>query len=81
VTISLPSSWGPATVLTVGLILIAAIGGLVQVIMGDLSYQAWIDSLQAFAIAAGVLAVGRGIGVGGPGTGFGSSGPDGGVGK
>lgn len=79
-TIPLPSSWGPATFLTVALIMVAAIGGLVQVITGDLGYQAWIDSMQAFALAGGVLAVGRGVAMGGPGTGF-KNGPDAGVGK
>ena len=64
------TSWGPATVLTVLLVLTAAIGGMVLVVMGDLSFEGWIETMTGFAVAAGLLGVGRGIARGGLGTGF-----------
>lgn len=72
------NSWGPATVLTVLLVLIAAIGGIVLVVMGDLSFESWIETMTGFAVATGLLGIGRGIARGGPGTGFTN---DAGVGK
>lgn len=64
------SSWGPATILTVLLVLTAAIGGMVLVVMGDLSFESWIENMTGFAVAVGLLSVGRGIARGGPGTGY-----------
>jgi len=73
VTISLPKSvWGPATVLTVLLVLTVAIGGMVQVIRGEMTFDGWIDLMTSpsLGILIGGLAVGRGIAWGGPGTGM-----------
>lgn len=69
-TISLPSGWGPATVLIVLYALATAVGGIIQMTQGDLTYQAWIESMQWPALALGGLAVGRGVAYGGAGTGF-----------
>jgi hypothetical protein len=53
--------WGPATVLVVGLVLIAAAGGAVAVAVGKYSYPQYLDDLKTFAIASGLLGVGRGV--------------------
>lgn len=55
------SSWGPSTVLVVAFSLLAAVGGLVLVVKGDLTYQQWLSYLDNFALAAGILSVGRGL--------------------
>jgi hypothetical protein len=55
-------SW--ATVLTVILVAIAALVGGAVVIWGPagaLSFQQYLDDLQKFAVAVGLLAIGRGV--------------------
>lgn len=69
-TLKLPSSWGPATYLIVLYAVAAAIGGLIEVWNGDMTYEQFIESMKFAAGAVGALAVGRGIARGGPGTGF-----------
>lgn len=78
-TVTLPSGWGPATVLIVLYALATAVGGIVQMINGELGYQAWVESMQWPALALGGLGIGRGIAYGGAGTGFNNE--AGGVGK
>jgi hypothetical protein len=53
-----------ATIMTAGLVLIAAVAGAGVVIWGDpgaLSFEEYLDLLKNFAIAVGVLGIGRGI--------------------
>jgi hypothetical protein len=53
-----------ATLMTVLLVLIAAVAGAGVVIWGDpgaLSFEKYLDLLKNFAIAVGVLGIGRGI--------------------
>jgi hypothetical protein len=53
-----------ATLMTAGLVLIAAVAGAGVVIWGEdgaLSFQQYLDLLKNFAIAVGVLGIGRGI--------------------
>jgi hypothetical protein len=70
--ITLPSAWGPATILTVAIVLIIAIGGMVQVLMDDLSWDGYMDLLASpgVAVLVGGLAIGRGVAWGGQGTGL-----------
>jgi hypothetical protein len=70
VTLKLPTSWGPATYLVVLYAVAAAIGGLIEVYNGDMSYEQFIESMKFAAGATGLLAIGRGVARGGPGTGF-----------
>lgn len=79
-TVSLPTSWGPGTLLAVLIVLTVAVGGVVQVLTGDLSWDGYMNLLMhpGLGIIVGGLVVGRGIAYGGPGSGFK---PDGGVGK
>jgi hypothetical protein len=61
-TLSDSAPW--ATIMTAGLVLIAAVAGAGVVIWGDpgaLSFQEYLDMLKNFAIAVGVLGIGRGI--------------------
>lgn len=58
------STWGPATVLVVALVLIAAISGGVVVAFGhdaSLNFEEYLNLLSKFVVGIGVLAVGRGI--------------------
>jgi hypothetical protein len=53
-----------ATIMTAGLVLIAAAAGAGVVIWGDpgaLSFEQYLDLLKNFAIAVGILGIGRGI--------------------
>lgn len=59
-TVSL-DGWGPATVLLMLLVATAAIGGIVLVIAGTLSFADWMGYMQEFAVAVGILGVGRGV--------------------
>jgi hypothetical protein len=69
-TLTLPKGWGPATVLIVLYAVGAAVGGVAELISGDLTYQQFIESMQWPALALGGLGIGRGIAYGGPGAGF-----------
>lgn len=73
-TLTLPKGWGPATLLVVLYALAAAIGGIIDVAQGDLTYTEFIESLKFAAGATGLLAVGRGIAWGGPGNGIDNAG-------
>ena len=59
--------WGPATVLTVALVLIAALTGAYVVLFGDqrgadaLAFADYLDALSKFAIGVGLLGIGRGV--------------------
>lgn len=57
------SKWGPATVLVVACVLIAvAAGGVITIVHPDtLAFDQYLDALKTFAVAAGILGVGRGI--------------------
>lgn len=71
-TVTLPTSWGPGTILAILLVLVIAIGGIVQVIMGDLSWDGYMELMThpGIGIIVGGLVIGRGIAYGGPGTGM-----------
>jgi len=69
-TVTLPSGWGPVTVLAVLYALAAAAGGVVSLVQGDIDYQQFVDSLKYPAALVGLTGIGRGIAYGGPGTGF-----------
>lgn len=61
------SSWGPATVVVVGLTMIAAVMGGIIVAFGDqqgadaLTFSAYLDHMSKFVIGVGALGIGRGI--------------------
>lgn len=57
------NEWGPVTVLLVILtVLVAIVGGLITIIQPEtLSFEELLNDLQKFALALGVLGVGRGI--------------------
>jgi hypothetical protein len=65
--VKVPNTWGPTTVLIVAVVLIAVVaGGVVCIAQPDtLSFPQYLDDLKAFAIATGVLSVGRGLYLGG----------------
>jgi hypothetical protein len=57
------TSWGPVTVLLVAITAIAACAGAVTVVIHPetLSFEQLLNDLEKFAIALGLLGVGRGI--------------------
>ena len=54
-------NWGPATVLMVGLTLIAALGGAVAVAIGHYTFNQYLTDLRTFAVGVGLLGIGRGV--------------------
>lgn len=56
------STWGPATVLTVGLTMIVALVGGAVVLFGDsLSFEDYATVLGLTTVGTGILGVGRGL--------------------
>lgn len=61
------SNWGPVTVVLVALTVIAGVCGAVVVITHPetLTFEQLLNDLEKFALALGLLGVGRGIHAGG----------------
>jgi hypothetical protein len=57
------SQWGPVTVLMVAIVVVVAVAGAaVAVVNPDaLTFAQYLDDMEKFAIALGILGVGRGI--------------------
>lgn len=57
------SSWGPVTVLLVVIVAVAAAAGAVTVVVHPetLNFEQLLNDLEKFAIALGLLGVGRGV--------------------
>ena len=70
--ISLPSSWGPVTLIAVLYFVAAALGGGIELYNNDLTYAEYVESLKWPAGLLGLTGLARGIAMGGPGTGFGT---------
>lgn len=60
------SSWGPVTVLLIGIVFILTVAGAVVTIVqpDTLSFESYLDKLQEFLIALGILGVARGAKIG-----------------
>jgi hypothetical protein len=56
-------SWGPFTILAVTVILIIVVGGLVDVIIGGMTFEMYLNNILKFVGAALGLgaAIGRGV--------------------
>jgi hypothetical protein len=55
------STWGPLTVLAVAVILLVVIGGLVMVILGNMTFEEFVRQLTLLAgLVGGGAAIGRG---------------------
>lgn len=56
-------TWGPLTVLAVAVTLLVVIGGLIVVIMGDMTFEKFLDDILKWIGAALALgaSIGRGI--------------------
>jgi hypothetical protein len=53
--------WGPATIATLVIFAIVAIIGGVVVIVGNMTFEDYLDSLVKLAVGIGILGVGRGV--------------------
>lgn len=60
------TTWGPATVLVVALVVIVALAGAVVAVVnaagdsGSFSFQDYVNTLVGAAVATGLLGIGRG---------------------
>ena len=57
----LVDKWGPATISVVAIFAIVAIIGGIVVIVGNMTFEEYLDNLVKLAVGIGILGVGRGV--------------------